>query len=40
MDRYDIVVVGAGMGGIAAAGAAHGRGAKVAIVEGHRVGGT
>lgn len=40
MERFEVVVVGAGMGGVAAANAAHKRGARVGIVEGHRVGGT
>lgn len=40
MERFDILVIGAGMGGVAAANAAHRRGARVGILEGHRVGGT
>ena len=37
---YDLIVLGAGSGGLAAAKRAAGHGAKVAIVEGDRVGGT
>lgn len=41
MDRsYDLIVLGAGSGGLAAAKRAAGYGARVAIVEGDRVGGT
>lgn len=39
-ERYDVVVIGAGMGGVAAANQAASRGASVAIVEGGRLGGT
>jgi glutathione reductase (NADPH) len=39
-DRFDLVVVGAGSGGLAAAKRAASHGARVAIVEGDRVGGT
>ncbi len=39
-DRFDLVVIGAGSGGLAAAKRAASHGAKVAVVEGHRVGGT
>ena len=37
---FDLVVIGAGSGGLAAAKRAARYGAKVAIVEGDRVGGT
>ena len=39
-DSYDLVVIGAGSGGLAAAKRAASHGASVAIVEGDRVGGT
>ncbi|MFY7694855.1 MAG: FAD-dependent oxidoreductase, partial [Cyanobium sp.] len=39
-DRFDLVVLGAGSGGLAAAKRAASHGASVAIVEGDRVGGT
>jgi glutathione reductase (NADPH) len=39
-DRYDLVVIGAGSGGVAAARRAAAHGAKVLIVEADRVGGT
>ncbi|MFM9109922.1 MAG: glutathione-disulfide reductase, partial [Prochlorococcaceae cyanobacterium] len=39
-DRFDLVVLGAGSGGLAAAKRAAAYGARVAIVEGDRVGGT
>jgi glutathione reductase (NADPH) len=39
-DSYDLVVIGAGSGGLAAAKRAASHGARVAIVEGDRVGGT
>lgn len=39
-DQFDLVVVGAGSGGLAAAKRAASYGARVAIVEGDRVGGT
>ncbi|MFN7677782.1 MAG: FAD-dependent oxidoreductase, partial [Cyanobacteriota bacterium] len=39
-NRYDLIVLGAGSGGLAAAKRAAAYGAKVAIVEGDRVGGT
>ena len=39
-DFYDLVVLGAGSGGLAAAKRAASYGARVAIVEGDRVGGT
>ena len=38
--EYDLVVIGAGSGGVRAARVAGGHGAKVAIVEDYRVGGT
>lgn len=37
---FDLIVVGAGMGGVAAANRAAARGARVAIVEADKVGGT
>jgi glutathione reductase (NADPH) len=39
-DSFDLIVIGAGSGGLAAAKRAAGYGARVAIVEGDRVGGT
>ncbi|MCS5690576.1 glutathione-disulfide reductase [Cyanobium sp. FGCU-6] len=39
-DRFDLIVLGAGSGGLAAAKRAASHGARVAIVEGDRVGGT
>ena len=39
-ETYDLIVIGAGMGGVAAASRAAGRGASVAIVEAGTVGGT
>ncbi|MFM8936968.1 MAG: glutathione-disulfide reductase [Vulcanococcus sp.] len=39
-DSYDLIVIGAGSGGLAAAKRAASYGARVAIVEGDRVGGT
>ncbi len=39
-DSYDLVVIGAGSGGVRAARIASGHGARVAIVEEYRVGGT
>ena len=38
--NYDLLVIGAGSGGVRAARTASGLGAKVAIVEEHRIGGT
>src|SRR5512138_420721 len=38
--NYDLLVIGAGSGGVRAARIAAGLGAKVAIVEEHRIGGT
>jgi glutathione reductase (NADPH) len=37
---FDLIVIGAGMGGVAAANRAATRGARVAIVEAGKVGGT
>src|SRR5690242_14268139 len=39
-DKYDLVVIGAGSGGVRAARIAAGFGARVAIIEEFRVGGT
>src|SRR5262245_37694159 len=39
-DRYDLVIVGAGPAGLAAVSAASGLGARVALVERDRTGGT
>jgi glutathione reductase (NADPH) len=39
-ESFDLMVIGAGMGGIAAANRAAGHGARVAIVEADKVGGT
>ncbi len=39
-DSYDLIVIGAGMGGVAAANRAVSRGARVALVEAGDVGGT
>ncbi|MGA0161161.1 MAG: FAD-dependent oxidoreductase, partial [Vulcanococcus sp.] len=39
-DHFDLIVIGAGSGGLAAAKRAASYGARVAIVEGDRVGGT
>ena len=39
-DYYDVVIIGGGMGGVTAATQAAKRGAKVAVIEGHRIGGT
>ena len=38
--KYDLIVIGAGSGGVRAARIASGHGAKVAIVENNRFGGT
>ncbi|MFL0727006.1 MAG: FAD-dependent oxidoreductase, partial [Prochlorococcus sp.] len=38
--RFDLIVIGAGSGGLAAAKRAASYGARVALVEGDRVGGT
>lgn len=40
MDRYDLVVMGAGQGGLPATFMAARLGAKVAVIERHKVGGT
>lgn len=40
MHQYDLVVVGAGQGGLPAAFMAARLGAKVALIERHKVGGT
>ena len=40
MSHYDLIVIGAGSGGVRAARVAAAHGAKVAIAEEHRVGGT
>lgn len=39
-NRYDLAVIGAGMGGINAAFRAAGGGNRVALIERHQVGGT
>ncbi len=39
-ESFDLIVIGAGMGGVAAANRAAARGALVAIVEAGNVGGT
>ena len=39
-DRYDLAVIGGGMGGVAVASRAAGLGARVAVIEEHKVGGT
>ena len=39
-ESYDLIVIGAGMGGVAAANRAAVRGARVAIVEAGKIGGT
>ena len=38
--NYDVIVIGAGMGGIAAANRAMARGARVALIEAGAIGGT
>jgi len=40
IDTFDLIVIGAGSGGLAAAKRAAGYGAKVAIIEGDQIGGT
>ncbi|TAM73878.1 FAD-dependent oxidoreductase [bacterium] len=40
MDRYDLIVIGAGMGGVSAAFSATERGMHVALVERAKIGGT
>jgi len=39
-ERYDLTVIGAGMGGVNVANRAAHLGARVAIIERHKVGGT
>ncbi len=39
-EEYDLAVIGAGMGGVAVASRAAGLGARVALIEEHKVGGT
>ena len=39
-DEFDLVVLGSGMGGVAAAGQAAANGARVALVERGQLGGT
>ena len=39
-DHYDLIVLGAGSGGLAASKRAAAHGARVALIEGDRVGGT
>ena len=39
-EGYDLAVIGAGMGGVAVASRAAGLGARVALIEEHKVGGT
>jgi len=39
-DQFDLIVIGAGSGGVASANAAAGLGAKVAIIEQGKLGGT
>jgi pyruvate/2-oxoglutarate dehydrogenase complex dihydrolipoamide dehydrogenase (E3) component len=40
MESYEVVVVGAGLGGINAAAQAAALGARVALVEANKIGGT
>ncbi len=40
MEQYELAVIGAGMGGVAAANRAASLGARVAVIEAGRVGGT
>lgn len=40
MDRYDLIVLGAGLGGFTAATRAAALGARVALVEARKIGGT
>jgi pyruvate/2-oxoglutarate dehydrogenase complex dihydrolipoamide dehydrogenase (E3) component len=40
MAKYDLAVIGAGMGGLGAANRAAAMGAKVALIEGGKLGGT
>jgi glutathione reductase (NADPH) len=39
-EPFDLIVIGAGMGGVAAANRAVARGARVALVEAGKLGGT
>ncbi len=39
-ERYDLAVIGSGMGGVNVASQAAGLGARVAVIEKSRVGGT
>lgn len=39
-EEFDLIVLGSGMGGVAAAGQAAGGGARVALVEREQLGGT
>lgn len=40
MAQYDVAVIGAGMGGLGAANRAAAMGARVALIEADRIGGT
>jgi pyruvate/2-oxoglutarate dehydrogenase complex dihydrolipoamide dehydrogenase (E3) component len=40
MDRYDLIVLGAGLGGFTAANGAAALGARVALIEARKIGGT
>ncbi|TAM78253.1 FAD-dependent oxidoreductase [bacterium] len=40
MDRYDLIVIGAGMGGVSTAFTAAEQGMRVALVERAKIGGT
>ena len=40
MDRYDLIVLGAGLGGFTAANQAAALGARVALIEARKIGGT
>ncbi len=40
MAQYDLAVIGAGMGGLAAANRAAAMGARVALIEAEKLGGT
>jgi glutathione reductase (NADPH) len=40
VEQYELAVIGAGMGGVAAANRAASLGARVAVIEAGRVGGT
>ncbi len=39
-ERYDLAVIGAGMGGVNAANRAASLGARVVVIERHKLGGT